>query len=173
MPHYGHILAGTIKDTVTRYAAMTGKKVSRRAGWDCHGLPVEQEIDKMLNIKFRDQVFEMGIDKYNDKCRSIVTRYTKEWESTVTRLGRWIDFENDYKTMDISFMESVWWVFSQLWEKDMVYQGFKGMPYSTGCSTVLSNSGASSNYRDVSDPAVVVAFPIVGDSDFEGVSLIA
>jgi len=173
LPHYGHILAGTIKDTVTRYAAMTGKKVSRRAGWDCHGLPVEQEIDKMLNIKFRDQVFEMGIDKYNDKCRSIVTRYTKEWESTVTRLGRWIDFENDYKTMDISFMESVWWVFSQLWEKDMVYQGFKVMPYSTGCSTVLSNSEASSNYKDVSDPAVVVAFPIVGDSDFEGVSLIA
>mmetsp|Transcript_3800 Transcript_3800/g.9971 ORF Transcript_3800/g.9971 Transcript_3800/m.9971 type:complete len:1171 (+) Transcript_3800:129-3641(+) len=173
LPHYGHILAGTIKDTVTRYAAMTGKKVSRRAGWDCHGLPVEQEIDKMLNIKFRDQVLEMGIDKYNEKCRSIVTRYTKEWESTVTRLGRWIDFQNDYKTMDLTFMESVWWVFSQLWEKDMVYQGFKVMPYSTGCSTVLSNSEASSNYKDVSDPAVVVAFPIVGDADFEGVSLIA
>jgi len=173
LPHYGHILAGTIKDTVTRYAAMTGKKVTRRAGWDCHGLPVEQEINKMLNIKFRDQVFEMGIDKYNDKCRSIVSRYTKEWESTVTRLGRWIDFENDYKTMDLSFMESVWWVFSQLWEKDMVYQGFKVMPYSTGCSTVLSNSEASSNYKDVSDPAVVVAFPIIGDADFEGVSFIA
>ena len=115
----------------------------------------------------------MGIDKYNDKCRSIVQRYTTEWESTVTRLGRWIDFQNDYKTMDLSFMESVWWVFSQLWEKDMVYQGFKVMPYSTGCSTVLSNSEASSNYKDVSDPAVVVAFPIVGDADFEGVSLIA
>ena len=152
---------------------MTGKKVTRRAGWDCHGLPVEQEIDKMLNIKFRDQVLEMGIDKYNDKCRSIVSRYTKEWESTVTRLGRWIDFENDYKTMDLTFMESVWWVFSQLWEKDMVYQGFKVMPYSTGCSTVLSNSEASSNYKDVSDPAVVVAFPIIGDANFEGVSLIA
>mmetsp|Transcript_17003 Transcript_17003/g.39032 ORF Transcript_17003/g.39032 Transcript_17003/m.39032 type:complete len:1175 (+) Transcript_17003:190-3714(+) len=173
LPHYGHILAGTIKDTVTRYAAMTGKRVDRRAGWDCHGLPVEQEIDKMLNIKFRDQVLEMGIDKYNEKCRSIVQRYTKEWESTVTRLGRWIDFENDYKTMDLTFMESVWWVFSQLWEKDMVYQGFKVMPYSTGCSTVLSNSEASSNYKDVSDPAVVVSFPIVGDEDMKGVSLIA
>mmetsp|Transcript_27550 Transcript_27550/g.57862 ORF Transcript_27550/g.57862 Transcript_27550/m.57862 type:complete len:1176 (+) Transcript_27550:83-3610(+) len=173
LPHYGHILAGTIKDTVTRYAAMTGKRVDRRAGWDCHGLPVEQEIDKMLNIKFRDQVLEMGIDKYNQKCRSIVQRYTKEWESTVTRLGRWIDFENDYKTMDLSFMESVWWVFSQLWEKDMVYQGFKVMPYSTGCSTVLSNSEASSNYKNVSDPAVVVAFPIVGDENMKGVSLIA
>jgi len=152
---------------------MTGKKVSRRAGWDCHGLPVEQEIDKMLNIKFRDDVLEMGIDKYNEKCRSIVMRYTNEWESTVTRLGRWIDFKDDYKTMDLTFMESVWWVFSQLWEKDMVYQGFKVMPYSTGCSTVLSNSEASSNYKDVSDPAVVVAFPIVDDADFEGVSLVA
>jgi len=151
---------------------MTGKKVSRRAGWDCHGLPVEQEIDKMLNIKFRDDVLEMGIDKYNEKCRSIVMRYTNEWESTVTRLGRWIDFKDDYKTMDLTFMESVWWVFSQLWEKGMVYQGFKVMPYSTGCSTVLSNSEASSNYKDVSDPAVVVAFPIV-DADFEGVSLVA
>ena len=157
---------------MTRYAAMTGKKVSRRAGWDCHGLPVEQEIDKMLNIKFRDDVLEMGIDKYNEKCRSIVMRYTNEWESTVTRLGRWIDFKDDYKTMDLTFMESVWWVFSQLWEKGMVYQGFKVMPYSTGCSTVLSNSEASSNYKDVSDPAVVVAFPIV-DADFEGVSLVA
>ena len=158
---------------MTRYAAMNGKQVSRRAGWDCHGLPVEQEIDKMLNIKFRDQVLEMGIDKYNEACRGIVQRYTSEWESTITRLGRWIDFKNDYKTMDLTFMESVWWVFSQLWEKDMVYQGFKVMPYSTGCSTVLSNSEASSNYKDVSDPAVVVAFPIVGDADFEGVSLVA
>ena len=158
---------------MTRYAAMTGKRVDRRAGWDCHGLPVEQEIDKMLGIKFRDQVLELGIDKYNQKCRSIVTRYTKEWESTVTRLGRWIDFENDYKTMDINFMESVWWVFSQLWEKDMVYQGFKVMPYSTGCATVLSNSEASQNYKDVSDPAVVVSFPIVDDEEFKGVSFIA
>ena len=152
---------------------MTGKRVERRAGWDCHGLPVEQEIDKMLNIKYREQVLEMGIDKYNTTCRSIVSRYTKEWETTVTRLGRWIDFENDYKTMDLPFMESVWWVFSQLWEKDMVYQGFKVMPYSTGCSTVLSNSEASQNYKDVSDPAVVVSFPIVDDDDFKGVSFIA
>mmetsp|Transcript_49632 Transcript_49632/g.56127 ORF Transcript_49632/g.56127 Transcript_49632/m.56127 type:complete len:1176 (-) Transcript_49632:78-3605(-) len=173
LPHYGHILAGTIKDTVTRYAAMTGKRVERRAGWDCHGLPVEQEIDKMLNIKFRDQVLDMGIDKYNTTCRGIVTRYTKEWESTITRLGRWIDFENDYKTMDLPFMESVWWVFSQLWEKKMVYQGFKVMPYSTGCATVLSNSEAGSNYKDVSDPAVTVSFPIVDDDEMKGVSFIA
>ncbi|KAL3911779.1 MAG: hypothetical protein SGILL_007149 [Bacillariaceae sp.] len=165
LPHYGHILAGTIKDTVTRYASMTGKHVDRRAGWDTHGLPVEHEIDKMLNIKHRDDVLQMGIDKYNAECRSIVTRYTKEWESTITRLGRWIDFENDYKTLDPTFMESVWWVFSQLFEKGFVYQGVKVMPYSTGCSTPLSNFEAKENYKNVSDPAVVVAFPVVGDED--------
>jgi len=170
LPHYGHILAGTIKDTVTRYAAMTGKHVDRRAGWDCHGLPVEYEIDQKLNITHRDQVLAMGIDKYNETCRGIVTRYTKEWETTITRLGRWIDFENDYKTMDASFMESVWWVFSQLFEKDLVYQGFKVMPYSTGCATPLSNFEAGLNYKDVHDPAVVVSFPIVGE---ENVSFVA
>mmetsp|Transcript_10779 Transcript_10779/g.15879 ORF Transcript_10779/g.15879 Transcript_10779/m.15879 type:complete len:1171 (+) Transcript_10779:126-3638(+) len=170
LPHYGHILAGTIKDTVTRYAAMNGKTVSRRAGWDCHGLPVEYEIDKKLNITHREQVLEMGIDKYNETCRGIVTRYTKEWEKTVTRLGRWIDFKNDYKTMDPSFMESVWWVFKQLYEKDLVYQGYKVMPYSTGCMTPLSNFEAGLNYKDVRDPAIVVNFPLVDD---ENVALIA
>ncbi|KAG7348546.1 isoleucyl-tRNA synthetase [Nitzschia inconspicua] len=170
LPHYGHILAGTIKDTVTRYASMTGKHVDRRAGWDCHGLPVEYEIDQKLGITHRDQVLAMGIDKYNATCRSIVTRYTEEWETTITRLGRWIDFQNDYKTMDASFMESVWWVFSQLYEKNLIYQGFKVMPYSTGCSTSLSNFEAGLNYKEVSDPAVVVSFPVVGEED---VSLIA
>lgn len=163
LPHYGHILAGTIKDVVTRYACMTGHSVSRRAGWDCHGLPVEYEIDQSLNITHRDQVLEMGIDKYNAECRSIVTRYTKEWESTTNRLGRWIDFENDYKTMDLSFMESVWWVFEQLYKKDLVYQGYKVMPFSTTCGTPLSNFEAGLNYKDVKDPAVVVSFPVLGD----------
>lgn len=170
LPHYGHILAGTIKDVVTRYAAMNGKHVERRAGWDCHGLPVEYEIDQKLNITHRDQVLEMGIDKYNDTCRSIVTRYTKEWESTITRLGRWIDFENDYKTMDPTFMESVWWVFGQLFEKNLVYQGYKVMPFSTACGTPLSNFEAGLNYKDVRDPAVVVHFPLVDD---ESVSFVA
>jgi isoleucyl-tRNA synthetase len=170
LPHYGHILAGTIKDTVTRYAAMTGKHVERRAGWDCHGLPVEYEIDQKLNIKTRDQVFAMGIDKYNATCRSIVTRYSKEWETTITRLGRWIDFENDYKTMDPNFMESVWWVFSELFKKGLVYQGYKVMPYSMACGTPLSNFEAGLNYKDVRDPAVVVSFPVVGE---ENVSFVA
>lgn len=144
--------------------------MERRAGWDCHGLPVEYEIDQTLNITHRDQVLAMGIDKYNDTCRSIVTRYTKEWERTVNRLGRWIDFKNDYKTMDPNFMETVWWVFSQLFEKGLVYQGYKVMPYSTACGTPLSNFEAGLNYKDVRDPAIVVSFPLINEP---GVSFIA
>jgi isoleucyl-tRNA synthetase len=125
LPHYGHILAGTIKDIVTRYHSMTGHHVTRRFGWDCHGLPVENEIDKKLGIKKREDVIKLGIDVYNEECRSIVTRYVSEWEKVITRTGRWIDFKNDYKTMDLNFMESVWWVFSQLYAKDLVYKGFK------------------------------------------------
>lgn len=170
LPHYGHILAGTIKDVVTRYACQTGHHVQRRAGWDCHGLPVEYEIDQKLNITHRDQVLAMGVDKYNETCRGIVTRYTKEWERTVNRLGRWIDFENDYKTMDPTFMESVWWVFKELFNKDLVYQGYKVMPFSTACGTPLSNFEAGLNYKDVRDPAVVVSFPL---RDEEGVSFVA
>ncbi|KAL9276099.1 hypothetical protein ACSQ67_026358 [Phaseolus vulgaris] len=158
-PHYGHILAGTIKDIVTRYQSMTGHHVTRRFGWDCHGLPVENEIDKKLGIKKREDVLKLGIDKYNEECRSIVTRYVSEWESVITRTGRWIDFKNDYKTMDLKFMESVWWVFSQLYAKNLVYKGFKVMPYSTGCKTPLSNFEAGQNYKDVSDPEVFMTFP--------------
>ena len=165
LPHYGHILAGTIKDVVTRYAVMNGHRVQRRAGWDCHGLPVEYEIDQTLGITHRDQVLEMGIDKYNATCRSIVTRYTSEWEKTINRLGRWIDFENDYKTMDVTFMESVWWVFGQLYEKGLVYQGYKVMPFSTACATPLSNFEAGLNYKNVRDPAVVVSFPMLSDPE--------
>ena len=165
LPHYGHILAGTIKDVVTRYACATGHHVERRFGWDCHGLPVEHEIDKAKGIKSRDDVERMGIDNYNEECRSIVMRYSKEWERTVTRMGRWIDFENDYKTLDPTFMESVWWVFKELWKKGLVYRGFKVMPFSTACGTSLSNFEAGLNYKDVQDPAVMVSFPLVGDKD--------
>jgi isoleucyl-tRNA synthetase len=158
-----HILAGTIKDIVTRYAHQTGHFVSRRFGWDCHGLPVEYEIDKKLGITGRQMVLDMGVDKYNNECRGIVQRYTSEWEKTVTRLGRWIDFKNDYRTMDPSFMESVWWVFKTMFDKNLVYRGYKVMPYSTYCGTPLSNFEAGLNYKDVSDPAVVVNFPLVDE----------
>ncbi|CAN6638567.1 hypothetical protein TRVA0_017S00672 [Trichomonascus vanleenenianus] len=162
-PHYGHILASTVKDIVPRYAHMTGHHVERRFGWDTHGLPVEHEIDKKLNIKSKDDVMKMGIAKYNEECRAIVMRYASEWKHVIGRLGRWIDFENDYKTLYPTFMESVWWVFSQLYTKDNVYRGYRVMPYSTGCTTPLSNFEAQQNYKDVQDPAVTIAFPLVED----------
>ncbi|KAK8617842.1 hypothetical protein V6N13_080747 [Hibiscus sabdariffa] len=165
LPHYGHILTGTLKDILPRYKSMTGHHVIRRFGWDCHGLPVENEIDRKLGIKRRDQILDMGIGKYNEECRSIVTRYVEEWEKIVTRTGRWVDFKNDYKTMDLKYMESVWWVFAQLYENNLTTKGFKVMPYSTGCKTPLSNFEAGENYKTVSDPEIMVAFPIVGDPD--------
>merc|ERR1711962_1829041 len=170
LPHYGHLLAGTIKDIVTRYAHQSGYHVERRFGWDCHGLPVEYEIDQKLGITGPDDVAKMGIDKYNDECRKIVMRYSKEWEFIVGRLGRWIDFENDYKTLYPWFMESVWWVFKEFHKKDMIYRGFRVMPYSTKCSTPLSNFEANQNYKEVSDPAVIVNFPLDESPD---VSMIA
>lgn len=162
-PHYGHMLASTIKDIVPRYAHMTGHYVERRFGWDTHGLPVEHEIDKKLGITGKEDVMKIGIAKYNAECRSIVMRYADQWKSDIGRLGRWIDFDNDYKTLYPAFMESVWWVFSQLYEKQAVYRGYQVMPYSTGCTTPLSNFEAAQNYKDVLDPAVVVTFPLVDD----------
>uniref|UniRef100_F6X341 Isoleucine--tRNA ligase, cytoplasmic n=1 Tax=Ornithorhynchus anatinus TaxID=9258 RepID=F6X341_ORNAN len=170
LPHYGHILAGTIKDIVTRYAHQSGFHVDRRFGWDCHGLPVEYEIDKTLGIKGPEDVAKMGIVEYNNQCRAIVMRYSTEWKATVTRLGRWIDFDNDYKTLYPQFMESVWWVFKQLYDKGLVYRGVKVMPFSTACNTPLSNFESHQNYKDVQDPSVIVTFPL--DED-ESVSLIA
>ncbi|KAK9480754.1 tRNA synthetases class I-domain-containing protein [Lipomyces japonicus] len=164
-PHYGHILASTIKDIVPRYAHMTGHYVERRFGWDTHGLPIEHEIDKRLGIRGKADVLKMGIDKYNEECRAIVMRFASEWRTTIERLGRWIDFDNDYKTLNLTFMESVWWVFGQLHNKGQVYRGFRVMPYSTGLTTPLSNFEAQQNYKDVLDPAVVVAFYLVDEPD--------
>ncbi|KAF5322692.1 hypothetical protein D9619_001556 [Psilocybe cf. subviscida] len=163
LPHYGHLLAGTIKDIVTRHAHVSGYHVTRRFGWDTHGLPVEHEIDKLLKITGKEDVMALGIDKYNDECRKIVMRYSSEWRQTVERMGRWIDFDNDYKTLNVTFMESVWWAFSELFKKGLVYRGLRVMPYSTGCTTPLSNFEAGLAYKDVNDPAVTVAFPLVDD----------
>ncbi|KAM9324353.1 isoleucine--tRNA ligase, cytoplasmic [Gastrophryne carolinensis] len=170
LPHYGHILAGTIKDIVTRFAHQSGFYVERRFGWDCHGLPVEYEIDKTLGIKGPEDVAKMGIAEYNKQCRGIVMRYAQEWETSVTRLGRWIDFKNDYKTLYPWFMETVWWVFKQLYDKGLVYRGVKVMPFSTACNTPLSNFESHQNYKDVQDPSVIVTFPLLEDP---AVSLVA
>lgn len=158
LPHHGHLVGSTLKDIIPRYYTMQGRYVQRRFGWDCHGLPIEHEIDKALGISSQQAVEKLGIKGYNDECRGIVQRYTAEWEKTITRIGRWVDFENDYKTMDASFMESVWWVLQQLWNKELVYRGIKVVPFSTALGTVLSNFEAGSNYQDVQDPAVTVLF---------------
>lgn len=158
LPHYGHLLASTIKDIVPRYWTMRGYRVPRRWGWDCHGLPIEQEIDKKYHFKSTEEIEAFGIAKYNQECRSIVLRFTHEWEGVITRLGRWVDFKNDYKTMDRDFMESVWWVFRQLWDKDLIYRGYKVMAFSTALGTPLSNFEASSNYQNVQDPAITIRF---------------
>lgn len=164
-PHYGHILASTVKDIIPRYATMNGHHVERRFGWDTHGLPIEHEIDKKLGITCKEDVYAMGIDKYNDECRSIVMRYADEWRSTIKRLGRWIDMDNDYKTLYPEFMESVWWAFKELFKKDSVYRGLRVMPYSTACTTPLSNFEAQQNYKEVNDPAITLGFPLLNDED--------
>jgi isoleucyl-tRNA synthetase len=160
LPHHGHLVGSTLKDIIPRYFTMKGRYVERRFGWDCHGLPIEHEIDKKLGISAQEAVKKLGIKGYNDECRSIVQRYTSEWEKTITRIGRWVDFENDYKTMDPNFMESVWWVISELWNKDLIYQGTKVVPFSTALGTGLSNFEATSNYQDVQDPAVTILFKV-------------
>lgn len=165
LPHYGHILAGTIKDVVPRYKTMKGYCVPRRFGWDCHGLPVEQEIEKAYNLSGAAAIEKYGIAKFNEECRKIVLRYTEEWKDVVNRMGRWVDFSRTYKTMDLTFMESVWWVFQQLYNKGLVYEGFKVMPYSAKLGTPLSNFEAGENYKDIDDPSLTVAFELEGEAN--------
>ena len=154
LPHYGHLLAGTIKDIVPRYQTMRGKYVERRFGWDTHGLPIEALAQDALGIAGAPEIKALGVDKFNEQCRSMVLKYVNEWRKTVTRMGRWVDFDHDYKTMEPGFMESVWWVFKQLWEQGRVYRSHRIMPYSWKLSTPLSNFEAGSNYKDVQDPTV-------------------
>ncbi len=163
LPHYGHILAGILKDILPRYWNMKGYSVPRRFGWDCHGLPVEYEINKIYQLNSRKQVLEMGVKQYNAACRGIVQRYSEEWKKTVRRMGRWVDMDNAYFTMDVSFMQSVWWVFQELWKKGLIYEGYKVVPYSVGLSTSLSNFEANLNYQDVQDPGITVQFPLIED----------
>jgi isoleucyl-tRNA synthetase len=156
LPHYGHLLAGIIKDIVPRYQTMRGKYVERRFGWDTHGLPIEALAQDALGVAGAPEIKKLGVDTFNEKCRSMVLTYVNEWEKTVTRMGRWVDFANDYKTMNPEFMETIWWVFKQLWEQGRVYKSHRIMPYSWKLSTPLSNFEAGNNYKDVQDPTVTV-----------------
>ncbi|MGN0887568.1 MAG: isoleucine--tRNA ligase [Kiritimatiellia bacterium] len=156
LPHYGHLLAGTIKDIVPRYQTMRGKYVERRFGWDTHGLPIEALAQDALGVSGTPEIKALGVDKFNEQCRSMVLKYVSEWRKTVTRMGRWVDFDHDYKTMNPDFMETIWWVFKQLWNQGRVYKSHRIMPYSWKLSTPLSNFEAGSNYKDVQDPTVTV-----------------
>jgi len=162
LPHYGHLLAGTIKDILPRYQTMRGHYVERRFGWDCHGLPVEYEMEQELQISGKRQIEALGVDVFNEQCRGIVLRYTREWRDIVTRMGRWVDFDHDYKTMDPAFMESIWWVFKSLWEKELIYEGNKILPYCPRCATPLSNFETNQGYEEVQDPAVTIRFAVAG-----------
>ena len=164
LPHYGHLLAGIIKDIVPRYQTMRGKYVERRFGWDTHGLPIEALAQDALGIAGAPEIKAYGIDKFNEQCRSMVLKYVNEWEKTVTRMGRWVDFKNDYKTMNPEFMETIWWVFKQLWDQNRVYKSHRIMPYSWKLSTPLSNFEAGSNYKDVQDPTVTCRVKVLKGS---------
>jgi isoleucyl-tRNA synthetase len=166
LPHFGHFVPNTIKDIIPRYQAMKGKKVERRFGWDCHGLPVENLIEKELGLNSKTDIERFGIGKFNEACRASVLRYVKEWQSTIKRLGRWVDFDHDYKTMEPNYMETIWWVMKTLHEKGLLYEGHYILPYCPRCSTVLSNHELNlGGYQDVHDPAITVRFKVVGSGD--------
>lgn len=165
LPHFGHLLTGYAKDVFPRFQTMRGKQVHRRFGWDTHGLPAELEAMKQLGITEKAQIEEMGIEAFNAKARESVLRYTSEWETYVTRQARWVDFENDYKTLDISFMESVLWAFKTLHEKGLAYEGYRVLPYCWRDETPLSNHELRMDddvYQMRQDQSVTVTFPLVG-----------
>ncbi|WP_433301859.1 isoleucine--tRNA ligase [Actinoplanes sp. CA-030573] len=167
LPHYGHLFTGYVKDLVPRYRTMRGKHVERRFGWDTHGLPAEVEAEKQLGISTKAQIVELGIDKFNEACRASVLAYTKDWERYVTRQARWVDFGNDYKTLDPSYMESVMWAFKTLHDKGLVYEGFRVLAYCYRCETPLSNTETRMDdvYRDRTDPALTVLFRLESGED--------
>jgi isoleucyl-tRNA synthetase len=165
LPHYGHLLTGYVKDIVPRYRTMRGYRVDRRFGWDTHGLPAELEVERQLGITDKSQIDAMGIAEFNEACRESVLRYTDEWREYVTRQARWVDFDNDYKTLDPSFMESVIWAFKQLWDRGLAYEGYRVLPYCWRDETPLSNHELRMDedvYQSRQDPAITVGFKIVG-----------
>lgn len=160
LPHYGHIVASVMKDVVPRYWTMRGRRVERVWGWDCHGLPIENIVEKELGTKSKKEIEEMGVVEFNERCRSKVLSYVGEWEKTIRRLGRWVDMEHAYRTMDNEYMESVWAVFKQLWDKDLIYHGYKPMHICPRCETTLSQQEVSEGYKDIKDISVTAKFKV-------------
>jgi len=160
LPHYGHLLTGFVKDIFARYQTQIGNKAERRFGWDTHGLPVEMEVEKELSVSGRVAIEEYGIDKFNQACSNSVMKYQSEWKDYVLRQGRWVDFDNSYKTMDLNYMESVLWAFKELYKKGYLYEDLRVMPYSWACQTPLSNfeTRLDNSYREKESKAVTVKF---------------
>ncbi|MFA6417002.1 MAG: isoleucine--tRNA ligase [Patescibacteria group bacterium] len=157
-PHYGHLVSSIMKDVVPRYFTMNGYRVERKWGWDCHGLPIENIVEKELGTKQKKDIEEIGVGRFNDICRSKVMTYAGEWEKVIGRLGRWVDMKNPYRTMDLNFMESVWWVFKELWDKDLIYQDYRSMHICPRCETTLSQSEVTEGYRDIKDLSTIAKF---------------
>src|SRR6185503_6470407 len=172
LPHYGHLLTGYVKDLIPRYQTMRGRRVERRFGWDTHGLPAELEAMRQLGIKTTDEITAMGIEAFNAECRKSVFEYTDDWRQYVTRQARWVDFEHDYKTLDLDYMESVMWAFQQLWDNGLAYEGFRVLPYCWNDETPLSNHETKMDdvYLDRQDPAVTVGLRMeTGELALDGV----
>src|SRR3989339_1176968 len=160
LPHYGHIVASIIKDVVPRFWAMNGYKVERKWGWDCHGLPIENIVEKELNFQNKKDIEKLGIDRFNNLCRSKVTSYVEDWKKVIRQLGRFVDMQNSYKTMDLEFMESVWWVFKEIYDKDLVYKGYRSMHICPRCETTLSQSEVTEGYKDIKDLSAIAKFKV-------------
>ena len=159
LPHYGHLLTGYVKDLIPRYQTMRGRRVERRFGWDCHGLPAELEAQRVLGLRTKADILELGIEKFNDACRESVLKYTDDWQEYVTRQARWVDFEHDYKTLNPSYMESVIWAFKTLHDKGLVYEGMRVLPYCWNDETPLSNHELRMDeevYQQRQDPSVTI-----------------
>ena len=164
LPHYGHIVASLLKDVFPRYKTMQGYSVRRKWGWDCHGLPVESLVEKDLKIKSKDEIEDrVGVDKFNESCQTYVMKYADEWQKFIPMIGRWVDMKDDYKTMDPEYMESIWWVFKSLWDKGLIYEGYKSMHICPHCETTLSNFEVGLEYKDIKDLSITVKFELVDE----------
>ena len=165
LPHYGHILASVIKDAIPRYQTMKGFRVKRRWGWDCHGLPVEYELEKELNLKTKKDIENFGVKNFNERAKSFVLKYTDEWKRIIPRIGRWADMENDYKTMDWHYTESIWWVFKKLYDKNLIYEGYKSMHICPRCETTLANFEVSQGYKEITDISITAKFKLAEEKN--------
>lgn len=164
-PHYGHLTGSIIKDVIPRYYTMRGYQVKRRWGWDCHGLPIENIVEKELGISKKKEIEEIGVAKFNDTCRARVLAYATDWQETISRLGRWVDMDNPYRTMDLDFMESVWWIFKTLWDQDLIYQDHRSMHVCPRCETTLAQSEVAEGYRTIKDLSATVKFALEGEEN--------